>query len=305
MLCSIIIPVFNRAPLLPETLDSIIGQSYTNWECILIDDASTDNSFDVANQYSLIDSRIKLFRRPFYLKKGANTCRNYGFKISKGELVQWFDSDDLMLSDFIEKKVNSFVINNVDMVVCNATLFSLNSENQSHKIKKSILPLTDNPAFEFFAGNFWFQTSQAMFKRDVISSLPYIFNSRLKRNQETELFVRILLSDVKISFINESILHIRVHDDSISGIYAQLINENKIALDIDAYISIFLAFKKSGRLTKDVSIFFSDYFFRCLKKMNYKSINYLYFYLFGNFYSLFPSFIISTRILFYRYRNNV
>jgi glycosyltransferase involved in cell wall biosynthesis len=305
MLCSIIIPVFNRASLLPETLESIIGQSYANWECILIDDASTDNSFEVAKNFSLRDSRINVFKRPFYLKKGANTCRNYGFKISTGDLVQWFDSDDLMSSDFIEKKVNSFVLNNVDMVVCNATLFSPNIENITHKIKKSIFPLTGNPAFEFFAGNFYFQTSQAMFRKSVIASLPYIFNSKLKRNQETELFVRILLSDLPAFYINESLLRIRVHNDSITGNYAKLSYENKLALDFDAYISIFLAFKKIGRLTEEVLIFFSDYFFRCLKKMNYKSINYLYLFLFGNINSLFPSFIISSRIFIYRFRKNV
>jgi glycosyltransferase involved in cell wall biosynthesis len=300
MLCSIIIPVFNRASLLPETLESIIGQSYVNWECILIDDSSTDNSFEVAKKYSLIDSRIKAFRRPFYLKKGANTCRNYGFKISTGDLVEWFDSDDLMSSDLIETKVNSFVLNNVDMVVCNATLFSVHIENITHKIKNSILPVTDNPAFEFFAGNFWFRTSQAMFRRVVISSLSTIFKSKLKRNQETELFVRILLSDLKISFINESLLYVRIHDVSISGKYSMMSFENKMIVDIDAYISMYLAFKKSKKLTSDVTEFFIKYFTRCLKKMNPKTFKYFKLFVFGNFHSLFPSRRLATKIFIYR-----
>jgi glycosyltransferase involved in cell wall biosynthesis len=304
-LVSIIIPVFNREVLLLETLDTILSQTYTKWECIIVDDGSTDSSLNVAMEYASKDSRIKVINRPWYKKKGANSCRNYGFELSKGEFIQWFDSDDIMSSDMINKKVCSFISNYIDIVLCGASFFSLNIENKILSKIKSIEPITDNPAFEYFSGNFWFGTPQAMFRRKLVSQMPYIFNLKLKRNQETEFYVRLLLKDLNISFINECLINIRLHDKSITGNYSLLSQENKIAIDLDAYISMFLAFKKEGRLTDDVFNFFSDYFFRCLRKMNYKSFNYLYLYIFGNFYSLFPSFVISTRVLFYRYRKNV
>ena len=300
MLCSIIIPFFNRASLLPETVESIIGQSYTNWECILIDDASTDNSYDVAIKYSLIDSRIKVFRRPFYLKKGANTCRNYGFKKSNGKYIHWFDSDDLMSFDMIEKIMNVFVSNQVEMVVSGASFFSGHIKNKKLGKYKSIFPVTDNPAFEFFAGNFWFGTPQAIFRRELIASLPYIFNTNLIRNQETELYVRILLSDLKISYINESLLYIRLHDFSISGKYSMMSSGNKMIVDVDAYISMYLAFKKSNKLTDEVKKYFNNYFFKCLKKMNHKNFKFFKLFVFGNLYSLFPSRSLATKIFFYR-----
>ena len=61
---SIIIPVFNRESLILETLDSIKHQTYKNWECILIDDGSTDNTIKIINDYVLDDARFKLFKRP-------------------------------------------------------------------------------------------------------------------------------------------------------------------------------------------------------------------------------------------------
>ncbi len=83
-LISIIIPVYNREKLLAFTLDSIINQSYQNWECILVDDCSTDSTFFLMQEYQKKDKRIKAFKRPLSLRKGANSCRNYGFLQASG-----------------------------------------------------------------------------------------------------------------------------------------------------------------------------------------------------------------------------
>ncbi|MCM2302197.1 MAG: glycosyltransferase, partial [Flavobacteriaceae bacterium] len=90
-LVSIIIPTFNRAHLIGETLDSILAQTYTNWECIVVDDGSSDNTHIVVGQYVAKDSRIKYVHRPEHMLKGPSSCRNYGFELSKGEYINWFD----------------------------------------------------------------------------------------------------------------------------------------------------------------------------------------------------------------------
>ena len=108
MLCSIIIPTFNREYLLQYTLDSILNQTYINWECILVDDGSTDDTLGVIKKYLFIDSRFKFYKRPFYIKKGANSCRNFGFSKISGEFIQWFDSDDIMPLNSIEDRINVF-----------------------------------------------------------------------------------------------------------------------------------------------------------------------------------------------------
>ena len=101
-LISIIIPTFNRAHYIQETLDSILNQTYINWECIIIDDGSEDNTQEVLAKYLKKDVRFQFHIRPENRPKGANSCRNYGFELSKGDLIKWFDSDDIMLPNHIE-----------------------------------------------------------------------------------------------------------------------------------------------------------------------------------------------------------
>ena len=74
-LVSIIIPTFNRAHLLSETLHSVLTQTYTNWECLVVDDGSTDDTEYVVKSYVARDARIQFHIRPKYKIKGANACR--------------------------------------------------------------------------------------------------------------------------------------------------------------------------------------------------------------------------------------
>jgi glycosyltransferase involved in cell wall biosynthesis len=79
-LVSIIIANYNRAHLIEETLDSIKNQSYAFFECIIVDDGSTDDSVNVIQNCILGDDRFQFFRRPKSRRKGANASRNWGFK---------------------------------------------------------------------------------------------------------------------------------------------------------------------------------------------------------------------------------
>src|SRR5690554_5694001 len=95
MKISIIIPVFNRQKLIKETLDSVLAQIYENWECIVVDDGSTDETWEVLEQYAKKDARIKIHKR-HRDPKGAPTCRNIGMELSEGEYLIFLDSDDLL-----------------------------------------------------------------------------------------------------------------------------------------------------------------------------------------------------------------
>jgi glycosyltransferase involved in cell wall biosynthesis len=103
---SIIIPMYNRATLVSETLDSVFAQTYTDWECIVVDDGSTDHSVAVVQKYVDNDSRFKLLIRPENRIKGAPTCRNIGFENSNGEYVYFLDSDDLLSPEFSQTVLN-------------------------------------------------------------------------------------------------------------------------------------------------------------------------------------------------------
>src|SRR5690554_3978886 len=143
-LISIIIPTYNRAHLIGETLDSVLAQTYQNWECIVVDDGSTDNTDEVMAAYMAKDARFQYHHRPKDRLPGGNAARNYGFEVSKGEYIQWFDSDDLMLPEKLEMKVSSLLDKNVDFVVCYGAEISI--ENKT-PIKKWNLYLNDNTLF--------------------------------------------------------------------------------------------------------------------------------------------------------------
>ena len=99
---SIIIPVYNRKDLITETLDSILNQTRTDWECVVVDDGSDDGSEQIVGDYARKDSRIRLFRRPENFAKGQSGSRNYGLLQARGEYIHFFDSDDLLGPEFIE-----------------------------------------------------------------------------------------------------------------------------------------------------------------------------------------------------------
>src|SRR5436190_24140540 len=96
-LVSIIIATYNRANLIGETLDTLKTQSYSNWECIIVDDGSSDNTEQVVSEFIKDDYRIKFFQRPNNIPKGPNGARNYGINQSQGEYIMSLDSDDFLL----------------------------------------------------------------------------------------------------------------------------------------------------------------------------------------------------------------
>ena len=102
-LVSVIIPTFNRAHLLPRALDSLLKQSYKNWEALVIDDASTDDTKSVIANYIKKDNRFHFY--PLKENSGACIARNVGIKNAKGTLVTFLDSDDEYLPQKIEKQV--------------------------------------------------------------------------------------------------------------------------------------------------------------------------------------------------------
>lgn len=300
-LVSIIIPVYNREHLLVETLQSILFQSYTNWECIIVDDRSTDKTVEIIQKYCKIDCRFKFYSRPTYLKKGANNCRNYGFKISIGTYIQWFDSDDIMLPSMIEEKILKINLDNSDIVINRLGFFKNGISDYFTDTRVSLTSPSENLPFEFFAGNFWFQTSQPIFRKSFLSLQKKIFNKNLKRNQETEFFVRLLIRNPKISYINDVLILQRIHDNSIGGIYVSSSESKKYLIDFPAYKLLFLSFLNTPFLTEEVLLYFKKYFNSCLNKMHFNFNSMLKLLLFGYKHNLFNSNILAMKIFISRF----
>lgn len=105
MKITVIIPVFNTEEFLPECIESVINQTYENIEIIIVDDASTDNSNRIINEYSKMDERIKIIS--FTERKGVGAARNFGLRQSTGEYVYFLDSDDFIESATLQKLIEN------------------------------------------------------------------------------------------------------------------------------------------------------------------------------------------------------
>ena len=300
-LVSIIIPVFNRQSFISATLESILSQSHTNWECIIIDDHSTDKTFDILLSYSSLDSRIIVHKRPTYLAKGANICRNYGYKISKGKYIQWFDSDDIMLPTMLENKIIKIISDNSDFVINRLGFFKSDINKYFTDDRSSIESTIKNLPFDYFAGNFWFGTPQPLFMKSFLQSQKKLFNVNLVRNQETELFVRLLLQNPKISYLNDVLTLQRIHENSIGEKYSSLTESKKFLTDLPTYKLLYISFIDTPFLTEEVSLYFKKYFDSCLKKMEFKFIPLINLLLFCLKHNLFNSNILAIKIFISRF----
>lgn len=118
LMISIIIPAFNRAHVICKTLDSIKNQTFTDWECIIVDDMSEDSTWNTIQTYIKSDKRYSLIKNS--RTKGAQGARNTGLLKAKGEWIVFFDSDDTMHSDLLEKLYKKLLSGNAD--VCGSFL---------------------------------------------------------------------------------------------------------------------------------------------------------------------------------------
>lgn len=110
---SIIVPVYNVERYLGECLDSIKSQTFTNWECILVDDGSPDKSIDICEKYSAGDSRFKVVRRS---NGGLSAARNTGLSYARGNFISFVDSDDIVYPEYLSRLHSLMIEYDADVV---------------------------------------------------------------------------------------------------------------------------------------------------------------------------------------------
>ncbi len=124
-LISVIIPVYNSSERLDICVNSILNQSYSNLEIVLVDDGSTDNSLEIINSYVKKDSRVKGYHKN---NGGVSSTRNYGLKVANGKFISFIDSDDYIDKEYFKTLLKHQKINNSDIVRCG---YHLNNKSYS------------------------------------------------------------------------------------------------------------------------------------------------------------------------------
>lgn len=211
-LISIIVPAYNSERFIAECLNSIKNQTYINWECIVVDDHSSDSTFDIVSKYTVTDNRFKVVKRPNSKKKGANSCRNYGLELANGALIKWFDSDDIMYADHLKTVVETLESNDYDFVVTESQKFDSNSKNLGKPYDYNFeIPLTaENVALNRTG---WI-TNDLTLKREALGDLR--FNENLLDGHEYNLNVRMLSYGLKGKITNKVLSKYRQYEGTIS-----------------------------------------------------------------------------------------
>jgi len=191
---TVIIPTYNRESVLAFTIDSILAQSYQNWECIIVDDNSTDNTPGIAIHYSQKDDRIIFFRRDRE-PGNANTCRNIGLTKSTGEFVIFLDSDDLLKPDCLERRVHIATTNPGHEF----WVFRVwRKENEKEIMDSRFLSRDSDMLNKFLEMKLPWLVTSPLWRREFISSIGG-FEERLDRLQDVELHIR-ALANIKGSY---------------------------------------------------------------------------------------------------------
>lgn len=220
-LVSVILPTYNRAHTLLRAANSVLNQTYKNFELIIIDDCSTDNTEEVVK--NIHDERIVYIRQ--FSNKGAAAARNTGIKIAKGDYVAFQDSDDEWLPEKLEKQMNVFKSVSLEVGVVYTGFWRI------EKGKKIYIPATKTTKKEvdihnkLLKGNF-ITTQVAVVKKECFKKLGG-FDERLPRLQDWELWIRIS-EHYGFYFIDEALAIVYLQKESIS----MSIDALKIALDL-------------------------------------------------------------------------
>lgn len=216
-LVSIIIPTYNRAHLIGETLDSVLAQTYTNWECIVVDDGSTDGTEALLQKYVERDCRFQYHHRPKDRLKGANACRNFGFEQSKGAFIIWFDSDDLMHPNLLLNQYNALKDGNYNFSVCRSQWLTLDG-TLKQGFRSSVIQSKD-PINDYIKFKAFWHINAVCYRSEFLRQKNLHFDESLQQSQEYDFHVKVLSEDSNYAVVNEPLVKVIAVEDSIS--YAQ------------------------------------------------------------------------------------
>lgn len=186
-LISIICPSYNKEKYISETINSVINQVYANWELLIIDDKSTDQTSEIVNQFVNQDQRIKFFINS--KNKGANFNRNYGLNKATGDYIIFLDADDILNKDCLNNRI--IIMHDSGLDFCVFTLCTFNIQIGDNNFLWQ--PNSKNPINDFLSHKLPWQTMQLIWNKIFLIKLGG-FDEQFKRLQDVEIHTRALLS---------------------------------------------------------------------------------------------------------------
>ncbi|PVY43031.1 glycosyltransferase [Pontibacter virosus] len=196
-LVSVIVPAFNQGSYIAEALESIKNQTYKNWECIIVNDGSTDNTEDVALKYCRLDSR---FRYIFIENSGVSAARNKGVSLSSGAYILPLDADDKVAPIYLEKAIDIFSKNDsVSLIYGEAEMFGA---------VKGKWHLSDYSYFKLLIKNIIY--CSAIFKRVDFDRIQGFSEKLIYGYEDWDLWLRLLNREALVIKLPDTVFYYRI-----------------------------------------------------------------------------------------------
>lgn len=236
-LVSILMPAFNAASYIAESIQSILAQTYQNWELIVVNDGSNDQTLEIAKSFEA-DSRIKIISQK---NAGASAARNTGLKNAKGEYVQFFDADDILAPTKIEMQLTALLQSGSpqrNLSVCGTCFFKRNITSPIFDEYNRRFLQFDGAPHEFLLNLYGGSGQAGMVQTNAwlvpisIVNLAGPWNENLSLDDDGEFFCRVVLNADKIIFTDQYLNYYRKHDDGSN--LATINNRKKMASALEA-----------------------------------------------------------------------
>ena len=303
---SIIIPVYNRAHLISKTLDSIINQSFKNWECIIVDDHSQDSTLKIIQEYVEMDNRFKIYSRPEERKKGANSCRNFGLELAVGKYIHWFDSDDIAHPDCYKTGLKLIEEHQVDFCRFSRTIFRGDFHYEFEDIKGPFetTNVNINHIEKLLRNELVFNTCNVIWRKCSLGEER--FNENIVYADEWEYYSRLLSNNLNGISIEKVLFFGRKHAQSTTYEFSNY-DPVRRASKVEAIKLVIKNLKQKNLLSEEINAFLINFGFvlkdysviRCaLKHSNASFIQKLKFKVGYSLYPVIkPMFILKSKFL--------
>lgn len=207
-LVSVIIPAYNCERFISETIESVINQTFRDFELLIIDDGSTDGQKKIIDQFVARDVRVKYI---YQKNQGVSAARNNGFKQSQGKFIAFLDSDDVWLPENLQLKLNKFGSGNVGLVHSDASIINESSEKMESTLSGMEGDLLDS--LLLWDGTQIPGPSSILIKREVINAIG-LFDENLSTAADKDFFFRVA-AQFKIGRVRQVTWQYRMHLDNM------------------------------------------------------------------------------------------
>ncbi len=224
---SVIIPVYNTEKYIAQCLDSILNQTFQDFEAIVVDDGSTDGSVEIIEHYIATDSRICLIRQE--QNKGPMVARQEGCNISKGCYIFFCDGDDTLPNNAFELLYNTAILNNADIVVGHINIIDANGNVRLFRKEELNYGVDSVSVYKsLLNGELSHNLCAKLFKKELLKEHQYLTVSNMRNGEDALLFYQIVEHCSKITCVENCVYNYIQHSTSSTHIPISLENVDKL-----------------------------------------------------------------------------